>query len=896
MGTWVAKAKLAPRVRSGRLISRQGVLQALGEAASRRAILVHAPAGYGKTIALAQWWEALKGQSVHTSWLTLDQYDAKPGRFLAYLSASCLSAGFSIDRELPKSLREVSRFDAENEVPAFTSALQKCEGRHIILLDNFHHVDVPETAAIVHSMLTDLPRNFQIVVASRKYPGKIGLADFLAHDDAVVITEENLRFTPREAEAYLQLTMDCTTSGEVCETLVEQSEGWPIAIQLYGQHLRGEEGAKEALRRLNGRNTFLSDYFTELVFESQSEEVQEFLLKTAILNPVNGDLANHVCGIRSGWEILERLSGDNLFVRRVGEDGDWYAYHRLFQQYLEARALRKTTSIDSLKIYAEAAAWCLENDDGERALNYARLSRSSAVVGTTLEALGGWQYVVGQGNIADVRKAIELVDAETLRRFPRVWLAKIYLDLKSGEPEEAEREFRFFSKKFNDSQAERTLVDGERQVFRSLVSVYCDHEIEPGSAGSSSLDALERKVGCDQGLLEAVRCNLLCVLYGQHGKFEQANRAGDRAIEHFRRFSCLYGEVFVLFHQGYLLYLQGRLRQAWVVLMEGYTLATESFGRDSDLNAIGGSFLARVAYERNDCVRAAHYLETALPHIERFDAWLEVYISAYATAFALAVAEDNDEEAGEVFNRAISTATARGLPRLAQAMSAYFRCHQLQKAIEEGGSEGIIECDLSGSDSHPLTQYYAVCVIGWQMLAQSQFALAAKHFTEHAEAARGRGQMRDYVSLMTLQAISELKDGRRDDAQTTLGTALVAGAADGIKRPFMDQGTFGIDLLDQLNRRIPSQPSNRLQNAFLKDLLRDIESSKSSAKRRDNLLTPREREALRGLMENSSNQEIADSMAISVNTVKFHLKNIFIKLEADSRRDVVSAVIRNRLI
>ena len=895
MRPWVTKAKLVPGVYSGAVVPRQGVLQTLGKAASRRVIVVHAPAGYGKTSALAQWWKAQNRETVHVAWLTLDQQDANPGRFLANVSASCLSADFRMDQESPKSLREASRFDAENDVAAFTSSLQKCEGRHIVLLDNFHDAEGPEVAAIIRSMLTDLPRDFQIVVASRKYPRKMGLAGLLSRGDAVVLTREELKFTPHETKVYLQLVAGSTIPSDVCSSLVEQSEGWPIAIQLYGQQLRKGKSFEEGLRCLDGRNTFLSDYFTELVLEVQPEEVQDFLLKTGIINPINGYLANHICGTRSGWEILERLNQDNLFVHRIDDNGEWYAYHKLFQQYLEAKTRRKA-SMDPSQIYEAASSWCVENGYEEKGLKYAALSRSSEVVGSTLEALGGWQYVVGQGNVAGVGKALDLVDADTLRRFPRVWLAKIYLDLKAGEPDQAEREFKLFSDKFNEDQAKRFLADGEQQVFRSLVSVYCDHEIESGSAGPSPLDALERTARCDQGILQAVRCNLLCVLYGQHGRFEQAIRTGDRAIRHFRQLGSLYGEIFVLFHQGYLLYLQGRLRQAWLVLMEGYKLAVKSFGQDSDLNAIGGAFLARVAYDQNDGVLAKHYLEAALPHIERFDAWLEVYIAAYATALGLAIAEENEEKAGEVLHRAIATATTRGLPRLTQAMSAYFRCHQLQRAMDNGCSEGVIECDLSGSDTHPLTQYYAVCAIGWQMLVQSQFALASNHFSEHAEAARSCGQMGDYVSLMMLRAISQLKEDKRDAALATVDAALAAGAADGIKRPFMDQGVTGIALLDQMDRQVQMRPGSRLQDSFLKELLRDIESSKSPSNDCGDLLTRREREALQCLVQNFSNQEISESMGISVNTVKFHLKNIFLKLEADSRRDVVSAVVRNRLI
>ena len=156
--------------------------------------------------------------------------------------------------------------------------------------------------------------------------------------------------------------------------------------------------------------------------------------------------------------------------------------------------------------------------------------------------------------------------------------------------------------------------------------------------------------------------------------------------------------------------------------------------------------------------------------------------------------------------------------------------------------------------------------------------------------------MRDYVSLTVLQGMAELNDNRQDAALSTLQRALVAGAAEGVKRPFLEQGAACVALLKQIAQQLQGRPDHDALGAFLKELLTEIYIAKPPAPKGDNLLTPREREILQSLVQNCSNKEIANLMGISVNTVKFHLKNIFLKLEAYSRKDVVRSVVRKRLI
>ena len=875
MSHWVAPTRFKPAAPADGLIPRPALFQALRQAASARVILVQAPPGYGKSCALGQWFELLRAESVPCAWLSLDEREAEPGQFLTSLEAACQAANFFAAP--PNSQAEAGRI---------AKALERCEGRHVLFLDDFHLAE----SALARQLLNTLPRALQWVFISRARPAGLGLASLRAQGECFVLPWEALKFSKKEVRAYLEADAKPDLPDRICAELAERTEGWPIALQAVRQWLRAGLKAEAALRRLTGRCAELAEYFMEQAFAGQPEETRRFLLQTAFLERLNGDAANEICGIADAWPLLESLERRGMFLACVDPNREWHRLHRLFAEFLEDRARR--ANIDLKRLRMAAAAWFGKRGHGAEALRYARLSGCSELTAQTLESLGGWQYAI-QDNLPEVRAALDLVDAEALPRFPKVWLAKIYFDLKAGHPKRAERDFKSFSDQLRRQAAGEPAPESEVRIFRSMLSIYCDHELESGDAQASQLETLDGALSCNDDFLQAVRWNLLCVLHGQGGRLGQALKAGDQAIEHFQRFGSLYGEIAIHFHQGYLFHLQGRLRHAWLSLMQGCELAGKGFGKDGDLSMIGSVFLAQVAYQQNDCALASAFLESALPHVERSDAWLEVYVSAYATALGLAMAEQDEDRGREILNRAIATASQRGLPRLQQAMLAYFRDFQIKNAMQGKQPVEFGKLDLSGSQFHPLTSYYAERLRGREMLLNGQAEQAARHFARHAQALHSSGQIGHCISLRILQAIAQSGSGQREQALATFEEALMPAAAEGMRRPFLDEGEAALRLVEEVRISAGRSFDDRLRNSFLSDLLSEMDAAKSRSARASELLTQREQAILRLLAQGCSNPEIADLADVSVNTVKFHLKNLFAKLGVQSRKEVVSTLIRN---
>ena len=375
--------------------------------------------------------------------------------------------------------------------------------------------------------------------------------------------------------------------------------------------------------------------------------------------------------------------------------------------------------------------------------------------------------------------------------------------------------------------------------------------------------------------------------------------AGDQAIMHYRRVGSQWGEVFIYFHEGWACMAHARMRDAEALYREGYQLAVENFGEDHDSAAIGRALLAEVAYEKNNLHEAGQLLDNALDHIERFDAWFEVYLAAYSTAFKLARARGDERALAEALRRARATATNRGLARLARAIDAYKLDFEQHDRIAQAGrvSEEIISSwNPGGDESDPVMHHLNTCVAARALILAGRYDAAAQLLEMEAAEARRRQFMRSFITLSLLLATARWKEGRHEAAIKAFEAALSPALFEGLKRPFIDEADLLAGVIGELTAASEQRRGNRLRDVFLAELLVEIDGAGSKARGDGSELSPREQQVLRFLIQGRSNREIAEAMRLSINTVKFHLKNTFGKLGVNSRQEAVSVTIRRRLI
>ena len=889
MADWVTRSKLTPIAPQRSLLPRQRLIETLDEVLKSRAALLHAPAGFGKTSLLAHWQSTLLEREIPVAWLSLDDQDQDVFQFMSYLMEACKVSGLALNSHLPTSPSGDSHSYPRALVAAALTELSKGSGPKVVILDDFHRATSIENCRAVDEFLARAPVDLHLVISSREYPSAISLANLLARDELIEIDHATLRFSELEIHDWLGSLIEPSAPSDWSAQLLDRTEGWPIALKTVRRWITEGASVVDTLAEISGRSSDLSDYFFEQVFEDLDSATQTFLLKTSILKRMNGDLANWLCETRDGWQTLDGLERRDIFVESLDRERTWYRYHRLFAEFLQERMRRRPDGMPE-QLHQAACEWFRRQGLTSEAAEHALSCGQADLVADLFESLGGWHYAL-KGHVGALQRALSIVDNAKLETHPRLWLGKIYLTVRRGEIERARNDFERLMAKSEYSSTTDSEFQGELQIMRSLLNRYADKDITEGEI--QRLEELNQLLSRKNDLMHAVRLNLLCVLYSQQGNFDACVAAGDKAIRRFRAMGSVFGETFIYFHEGYACMAQGRLRDAEVLYGTGHGIALEHFGPDSDLAAIACVFLAEVAYEKNNVREAAKLLSRALPHIERFDAWLDVYVAAYATAMKLAQCVQMAQSLAEIGNRARSVAVSRGLPRL----RAIADMQEMELQYIQGNGPAFSELDRADPDyssEHLAMRQLRVSLKARALLQAGENGQAIQLLEQECRRCIENRLIRSFISFSIILTTACWAEGQTEAATDAFEAALSLSLFEGIKRPFISEGGALIEVIRSMSQASDKQRSNRLRDKFLVELLVEMDTANVARSVEPDAFTPREREVIRHLVQGHTNHEIAEAVSISVNTVKFHVKNIFEKLNIGSRKDAATALARRR--
>ena len=888
--SWLLETKLRPNKSPSNWIERGRINHMTGIDAN--VVLIHAPPGYGKTSAMCQLYEASIRSGRNAAWLSLDEHDQDPLRLFCYLVASLKSAGCDIDYVLPPQPQDLAKSSFSFLTDTLIKALSQSEKPYAIFLDDFHRAESNLSSRLVRQLLSGLTSS-TIVLSARYRPSKIDAADLRATGRLTEISKDELRFSAADIEHYLGERLTVKNRQDYCQTMAKHSEGWPIALQAIRQLLAKGRSAQEALEQTTGRSSLLSAYFIEQVFETLSSDCQTLLLSTAMCDRINGDLADYICGTKNAWAILENLESSDTFIESLDADRQWYRYHRLFAEFLIERA-RRSSHIDIAQCAKRAALWHRENNDPIEAIQFALTTNDPVLVAETLAALGGWRQAM-MGNLSWVLKALECLPSEVIRKHPSVWIADIYAKLKVGEYEAAANGHRDLRLAFSEALNADASLRKDVALVDSLIVVYSDQHTRLAEM-VEHLESMDTALTENDHYFAAMQLNTLSFFHFRLGAFDTAHRYAEACILSYQKAGSLYGEAFVYFHQCFTYYLEGRLRDAKSVLHQGLDLSTSQFGFDSDLYAIGAAYASLLYYESNELAQARQYLDVALPKIERSDAWTEVYLAAYAAGFSIAQATGKSDTIAQIHTSALTLAQRRDLTRVGRFAQVLRGAHE--EATSTIASGECLALDSAG-DTHALTRFdvfHTVAARARQLIKVGKNAEALDLLSNHRAWARRTHLYRPFITLALLSAIASKNLGKVEDAKRFFNDALAPALFEEFKRPFIDEGREVVELIRCCAGYADQYGHNRLRDRFLAAVVAEINASNQARPSSQTLLSTREIDVVRSLVQGRTNQEISDVLGISRNTVKFHLKNVFEKLNVSSRQDAIRLCLRHSLM
>jgi LuxR family maltose regulon positive regulatory protein len=362
----IIETKLLVPETKGRLVTRTYLFRYLDEGLNSKLTLVTAPAGYGKSTLLSEWTKTIETK---VAWVSLDPNDNHPLLFWKHIMAS-LEPLFA--EQLKPYYSNENRDETGGEAIAVLINLLNRSSEEIVLIwDDFQIVDNRTILKDVTYFIKNLPPMIHVYLASQVHPA-ISLSHFRIKGELIEINTDNLRFGAGEVDHFFRECTDLSLQENEVTSIYTQTEGWVAGLRVAALSLKNDRvhlDRMELIRKMMGKNRDMTDYFLEEVFMKQSQELQEFLLKTSILGRMNTGLVDAITAQSNGRQILQELEQENLFLVSLDHEREWYRYHHLFQAFLQMQ-LKLSRPQEVLSLHISAGSWLEHNGFMEEALHH----------------------------------------------------------------------------------------------------------------------------------------------------------------------------------------------------------------------------------------------------------------------------------------------------------------------------------------------------------------------------------------------------------------------------------------------------------------------------------------------------------------------------------------------
>jgi LuxR family maltose regulon positive regulatory protein len=848
--------------------------------------LIHAPAGFGKTSMLAEWARCLRNQNVRVAWLSVDEDDAEPLQFLAYLTAALEASGIEVGHLGPAAARGFPDVPVGSIVAALTGAIERSTARTVVIIDDYHRLAahrsrVDMVGAALAKLIDTLATRISFVIAGRSRPSLPNGAT-PGSEARLEISADELRFTDEETRRLLNPGV-AALSEEELNRLAIGADGWAIALATVRQWLGAGWRTERVLGALANPGDDLRGYLTEQILLSLEPAQREFLRRTCVVDRFSRELAAALCPDENADAIIEALERKDLLISHWDGGERWLRYHRLLSD-TALTELRSSAAAEETSLHRIAAEWFFGAGLHAEAVRHALATGDEALLAGLFERAGGWWLVV-TGNIGLARNALTRIPASVLRKFPRSHLAWILMLGKQGKVTEARREFSHF-----DLHAPSDpLMEFDAAIIEACVARY-----EDAPVSLSECVALSERASLlpqDQHVLRATYGNLLCAMYFEAGDLSAALAVGDDAVRHYRSQSSIFGEVFVYVHQSCALMESGRLRDAEALLRQAWHLARDTTGPNTETEAVAACMLAVSLYEKGDVEESETLLTPALAAMEQGESWYELLSRSYDVAAALARRHGGLDAALDVIRRVRNTAATRDINRLEEFADVL----ELRERVIAGEIDTPIVIQLEAATrarlavgQSPRVRFRRELALARLELQRGQAVAAHAWLGPLIDATRTTGHQRIHIEALTMRAQALHSLGQRGNASHEFDAAVSLAMFEGHRQLFRDLGPALLPLaqartVSDAEARLP-----RVRDVFVSSIVTEWQQRADEADATG--LSEREQVVLRLLAQGLTNKAIARALQVSDNTIKFHLKNIFAKLGVTSRAEAVRAL------
>lgn len=886
---WLTRAKVHPVGARVEVLARLALNTKLVGGSSAPVTVVNAPAGFGKSTALVSWRKALIEQGAKVAWLSLDRDDNDPYELVLYVALAMSIAGVD---EVDRHCEGASQGDGQSTrrlLNTIHTAVHNHDGQVVLMMDDFDHLGAEIVDAVIEPLIRYAPDNLHLAIACRD-DGLLKTADLELKGVARRIGAGDLRFTVNELREFLSPTIGMAT----VQRLHKLTEGWPVAVRLLRTAFDSTPEIKDLVANLASETGKMATYLSEQVFGNLASDVRTFLMEVAIVDRVDRDLADYLRDDGDSARQFDRLRHLDALVSPVDTVHHSYRLHPIFRDYLCER-LKIETPQRAAELHLRAARWYAARGHLLRAVGHCVEGNDQVRAATFIEESGGLLTWVKEG-LTRLRTALAMVDEEVIRARPRLSLIQCLVLMKSGKPRDARALFDATRLALASWHEPSPQVDHETTIIDHMLHAYAGTDLTDDLF--DSLEGAIHEIPPDEHFIRGHHFTVLCGLNSSRGRFAQSRRYGHDAIREFRAGHSIYGEAYIQIHLGDVAYGEGDGAAAAEHYRKARELIRRHFRDDDAMRLIVDVLFAELRYGHNRLDSIPRAAESFPRQLERREAWFNIFAAAYTTASNLVAVRSDTSAALVMLDEQRDYAISQGMTSLENLILGQSAALMLRDGEVERARLLVAEAGLTAGryDTHTNMPWrerdVVIQTLARLLIAErrGQDALAlVMRFLPRSQAQNHR---RSSTVFHLLGSLANDQIGDTAAAARELHSALMIASASGEIRAFLDEGEPVYRLLDAFD----DGASAKTVDPGILDRARLVRDAFKRHRKRDLSLTDRELEVLRELVGGSPNKVIARNMGISHNTVRYHLKNIFAKMNVDSRLRAVDAAHRANIL
>jgi LuxR family transcriptional regulator, maltose regulon positive regulatory protein len=862
-----------------------------GLSSGRKLTLVSASAGSGKTTLVSDW---IASCECPVAWLSLDEGDNDPARFLTYLIAALQTLALPKDhRDEASSIEGIAPHigagvlavlqspqppPTESLLTTLLNEITAIAHNFILVLDDYHSIESKPVDLALTFLLDHLPRQMHLVIATRE-DAQLPISRLRARGQLTELRITDLRFSPSETGEFLNQVMGLNLTLEDINALEARTEGWIAGLQLAAIALQGQNESNRLIQSFTGSHRFVLDYLIEEVLQQQPEHVQNFLLLTSILDRMCGPLCDAVLLDPSapGQATLEYIENANLFIVPLDNERRWYRYHHLFGGLLRQRLQR--TAAPVVDFHIRASQWYEDNGYELEAFQHAVAANDVERAERLMDGKGIPLHL--RGSAAAILNWLDSLPAAVMNARPSLWWKHASLLLVIGHTTGVEEKLQAAEAAL---QAVPGLLDAPDDKTRNLIGQIAAAR---ATVALTHYDAPAIMVQASRALdylpphnmpYRSVAYWAMAFAYFLKGDRAASGRAYTEATSLSQAAGDVFTLILALVGLGTIQELQNQLPAA----NETYRKVLKLIG-EPPLPSAGDVYmgLARICYEWNDLDSAEQHGQLSLKLAQQYESVIDRFIISQVFLARLKLARGNLPGAAAILAEAAQSARqphfAHRLPEIAAVQVLVF--------LKQGNLAAASQ--LTQTHNLPLSQARL-------HLAQADPSSALAILEPLLQQMKATGWVDEQLKVLVLQVVAFHMLGEMDTATKRLADALALGEPGGFIRTFLDEGLPVAELLT----RTPALPEGdsfhlaeyrrKLLTAFEQQKIPYPSQAASTSQPLFEPLSPRELEVLQLIAQGLSNREIGEKLFLALDTVKGHNRRIFGKLQVQNRDQAIT--------